>query len=158
MTYWGYINQLGLSWRLHQGAPGGAMSDHRPIDRACVAAQANAGPLADNGQAVGRRCNSRQWPNPWFCCDVNRGGGGELLTLPLLPSELHQLTPSSGGPDDTDGGIQNQTVEPIHQDQRRLTGQRVRAAEAISQDVRAAVIDEVHLAHIQQSDLAFGCC
>ena len=87
----------------------------------------------------------------------NRGGGGELLTLPLLPSELHQLTPSSGGPDDTDGGIHKHRVEPIHQDQRRLTGERVGAAEAISQDVRAAEIKQCHLRHVQQSDLAFGC-
>ena len=75
---------------------------------------------------------------------------------PLLTSQRWQQ--SSGGPDDTDGGVNEHRVEPIHEHQRGLTGQRIGAAEAISQDVRAAVEDEIHLRHIQQRDLAFGCC
>ena len=54
-THKGNFIQSDPSGQCCPGAQAAATFAHRPIDRGDVAAQANAGPLAGNGQAVGRR-------------------------------------------------------------------------------------------------------
>ena len=56
----------------------------------------------------------------WLLPRLSRKRGGKVGSIRPTRSWL-------GGPNDTDGGIHKHRVEPIHQDQRRFAGQRIRA-------------------------------
>ena len=73
----------------------------------------------------------------------------------------HQPAASSGGPNDANSGIHKHRVEPVHQDQRRLTGQRIGAAESAAEspaqgDMAATLSKRQQQMQLQQQSRTSG--